>query len=113
MGEFGVGDGAVRLGVKMTVSDFGSVLGLWLRRLVCIFGGGATAVVMVFLKGIFSHRPLDDGFYLWGCSIAGAVGAIVGTLIVFRAERQETKKKLEARKRCIPSREALWLEINS
>jgi hypothetical protein len=96
----------------MTISDLGKKLWLWLRRLLCIFGAGATAEVILFLNAITSKRPLDALFNSMEIPFAGLAGAILGAFIVFRAERQEIKKKLEARKRCIPNREALWLEVN-
>jgi hypothetical protein len=68
---------------------------VWLRRIVCIVGGGTAAYVAVFVWGVASHRTVDESsltllLALWS-PIGGAVGCAVGALIVFRAERLESR----------------------
>lgn len=69
----------------------------WLRRLICILGGGAAGYVVVFVSGLISmsgilDKPTNEALTrliaIW--SPAGAVGGcVIGALIVFRAERLE------------------------
>jgi hypothetical protein len=71
-------------------------LGLWLRRIVCITGGAAIAAVLFFLHAI-TMKPLSSAmeerirFKAAGCPLGGAIGASIGAVIVFRAERLERR----------------------
>jgi hypothetical protein len=72
-----------------------SPIRLWLRRTVCILGGGAAAYAAVFVVGLISYRPADEAaltrlLAMW--APAGAfVGCVVGALVVLRAERLEAR----------------------
>jgi hypothetical protein len=73
-----------------------SKFGKWLRRAICIVGGGVAAAVAVFVYAI-TMKPitgtLEERVRMMavGCPIAAVIGAGVGALIVFRAERLEAK----------------------
>lgn len=65
----------------------------WLRRLICIIGGGAAAYVLVFVIGMVAESPLDEAvirevLFLWSPA-ASVIGGAVGAFIVMRAENLE------------------------
>jgi hypothetical protein len=67
----------------------------WLRRALCIFGGAALGAVFVVIYAVIHHFDPDrlGGFLATACPVAGTIGAAVGALIVFRAERIESKTR--------------------
>jgi hypothetical protein len=69
---------------------------MWLRRIICIVGGAATAAVGVFVYAIITKPitgTLEERIRMMavGCPIAAAIGGGIGALIVFRAEKLEAK----------------------
>ena len=70
--------------------------GTWVRRAACIGGGAVSAAVLVFVYALIT-KPITGTLEERGrvialvCPIAGILGAVVGALIVFGAERFEAK----------------------
>jgi hypothetical protein len=70
-------------------------ISVWLRRIVCVLGGGAAVYVAVSVWGVVSHGTVDESsltrwLAIWS-PIGGAAGCLVGALVVLRAERLEAR----------------------